>query len=87
MSDDHPRMTTVEVCALARYGKATLFRRIDAGHMPRPLDRGGGGYLFDRKAVLIALGMNDDAAAVERKSWRVEPDVYQTALSRKVRRR
>jgi predicted DNA-binding transcriptional regulator AlpA len=56
-TDEHPRISTAEICALARYSTATLWRRIDAGEMPAPIDRGRDGYLFDRRAVLIALDM------------------------------
>ncbi|WP_022697876.1 helix-turn-helix transcriptional regulator [Euryhalocaulis caribicus] len=53
------RLTTSEVCALARYGKATLWRRIREKQMPPPVDRGRES-LFDRKAVEKALGLVDD---------------------------
>ena len=85
MADDHPRITTREVCALARYGRATLFRRIDAGQMPHPIDRGGDGFLFDRKAVLVALGLADDAIKTPEKSWDCDPEGLRLALARKVR--
>lgn len=52
-----PRLSTPEVCKLARYSRATLWRRIDAKQMPEPVDRGGKGFLFDRDSVLKALGL------------------------------
>ena len=88
MADDHPRINTREVCDLARYTTATLWRRIEAGIMPKPIDRGSGGYLFDRKAVLIALGMGEPAIpAVEAESWDLDPQAYRDALARDLRRR
>ena len=86
MTEDHPRMTTREVCSLARYSSATLWRRIDAGHMPSPLDRGGSGFLFDRRAVLTALGMHTDEKPPEQKAWDFDPDAFREALARNVRR-
>jgi predicted DNA-binding transcriptional regulator AlpA len=65
MPDDHPRITTREVCALARYSPSTLWKRIDAGIIPAPIDRGGDGFLFDRRAVLGALGIPAPSPAVE----------------------
>lgn len=78
MTDEHPRMTTREVCALARYSSSTLWKRIDAGHMPKPLDRGGDGFLFDRKAVLIALGMEPaaDTLPPAKSNWDFDADAY-----------
>jgi predicted DNA-binding transcriptional regulator AlpA len=84
---DPPRITTREVCALARYTSATLWRRIDAGHMPRPIDRGGEGFLFDRKAVLTALGMQVDDAKTETPNWDFDPVAYREAHARALRRR
>ena len=46
------------MCALARYSSSTLWKRIDAGVMPAPIDRGGRGFLFDRQAVRAALGLD-----------------------------
>ena len=40
MLDEHPRISSREVCELARYSRSTLWKRIDAGHMPAPIDRG-----------------------------------------------
>ena len=87
MADDHPRITTREVCALARYGRATLFRRIDAGQMPHAIDRGGDGFLFDRKAVLVALGLADDALKAPEKSWHITPEEGLRLFGKGVRHR
>lgn len=50
------RLTTSEVCELARYKRDTLWRRIREGKMPKPVDRGREA-LFDRAAVEKALGL------------------------------
>ncbi|MHB8284808.1 MAG: helix-turn-helix transcriptional regulator [Caulobacteraceae bacterium] len=50
------RMTTREVCELGRFGSTTLWRRMKAGTMPKPIDRGHES-IFDRNAVLAALGI------------------------------
>lgn len=50
------RLTRDEVLALARYGPATLARRVTAGVMPQPVDRGLRGQgIFNRDDVLVAL--------------------------------
>lgn len=49
-----PRLTTAEVCAQARLSRATLWRRIACGRLPRPVDYGRQA-LFCRSAVLEAL--------------------------------
>ncbi len=87
MTADHPRISTKEVCELARYSQGTLWRRIDAGDMPAPLDRGGRGYLFDRKAVLRALGLEITAPPepVE-PAWDFDPVAYAEAIARRNRR-
>ena len=90
MTDEHPRMTSAEVCALARYGKATLWRRIDAAHMPAPVDRGSGGFLFDRREVLKALGLEHAVPVPPAKNeptWKVDPVGFREYCARKVRRR
>ena len=77
-----PRLTTAEVCALARIAPVTLWRRIKAGVLKlEPCDQGRSA-LFDRQAVLIALGMVKDAPAP---NWTFDPDAYHQARSRKVR--
>jgi predicted DNA-binding transcriptional regulator AlpA len=89
MTDHPPRLSTPEVCALARYGRATLWKRIDAGLMPRPIDRGGDGYLFDLRAVMAALGLDGQHEAVEtgRENAVPDPEAYRATLAREVRRR
>jgi predicted DNA-binding transcriptional regulator AlpA len=87
MAEHPPRMTTREVCALARYSSSTLWKRIDADHMPKPIDRGGSGFLFDTKAVLLALGMHTNGDTSEQAEWGFDADAYRAALSRDLRRR
>lgn len=48
------RLTTGEVCQIARISRATLWRRIKSGGLPLPIDRGRQA-LFDRAQVLRAL--------------------------------
>lgn len=50
------RLTLSEVCQLAGYSRTTLEKRIKAGRMPAPVDRGRE-RLFDRQAVYKALGI------------------------------
>lgn len=53
-----PRLTTDEVCALARFGPWTLKAKVDAGGMPAPVHRGRPN-LYNRDEVLIALGLRE----------------------------
>lgn len=80
MSDLPRRLTTSEVCSLARYSSVTLWRRIKAGEMPRPVDEGRQA-LFDRDAVLKALGMLHEAPP----AFTFDPDAFRQARSRPVR--
>lgn len=57
------RITTAEVCALGRFSRATMWRRIAAGALPGPVDQARQA-LFDRDAVIAAL-------TVSRTRWRV----------------
>ena len=86
MIPDHPRMNTAEVCALARYTPATLWRRIREGHMPKAIDRGSGGYLFDRTAVESALGMKKPQPESERTDWDFDPAALREEIARRVAR-
>jgi hypothetical protein len=81
-------MTTPEVCALARYSSSTLWKRFDAGLMPAPIDRGGKGYLFDRKAVRTTLGLDrHDQPPEEAHDASITAEAYAEAHAREVRRR
>lgn len=83
-----PRITTSEVLQLARYGVKKLWKNRRAGLMPDPVDRGRED-LFDRDAVLKALGMLQDAAPpavdVDDDPWSVNPDAIRQAAARNVR--
>lgn len=48
------RLTTAEVMSLARISRATLWRRVSAGRLPSPVDRGRQA-LFLRLEVVTAL--------------------------------
>jgi hypothetical protein len=60
------RIYTTEVCGLAGYGPAKLRQMVDDGKMPPPVARGGQ-KLYERDAVLLALGLIKEApeAAVQ----------------------
>ena len=77
------RITTPEVCGLARFSKSTLWKRIDAGQMPAPIDRGGGGFIFDRDAVLKALGVFE-ASASNGPDWSFDEASFLEAHKRKI---
>jgi len=57
--------------------------------MPKPIDRGGGGFLFDRKAVLAALGIISPAEPIKepQANWDFDPDAYRATHARTLRRR
>jgi hypothetical protein len=59
-----PRLTTIEVCDIAGYGPQTLNKRIKEGRMPAPVDKAKT-LIFDRDAVLMALGLME----VEASTW------------------
>lgn len=48
------RLTTEEVMALARISRASLWRRVGDGRLPKPIDRARQA-LFSRVAVIEAL--------------------------------
>ena len=89
MTDLPPRLTTTEVCALARISKRTFSKRRHApGAMGlyalKPCDRGSED-LFERDAVLRALGMMQDERPAP--AFTADPDAIRTAFSRQVRQR
>src|SRR5262245_58488259 len=77
------RLTTDEVCDLARFGEVTLWRRIRDGKMPRPVDRARQ-HLFDRDAVLRALGMKQDAPEPPGRI-KTNADAFREARARQIR--
>ena len=56
------RITTSEVCALGRFSRATLWRRVASGALPPPIDQAREA-IFDRDRVMAAL-------AIPRPRWR-----------------
>lgn len=52
--DDIIRLTTTEVCALARISRTTLWRRIRAGRMPKKIDQANEA-LFSADEVFAVL--------------------------------
>lgn len=55
-----PRLHLPQVLALAGYGRGTLWRRQQQHKMPKPIDRGPFGGIFERDAVLKALNIVQD---------------------------
>lgn len=56
--------------------------------MPKPIDRGGGGYLFDRRAVILALGMGDPVIPLlPMPEWDFHPVKFAEIHDRNLRRR
>ena len=81
-ADLPPRLLRSEVCELARYGRAKLSAEIAAGRMPAPVSRGRQS-IFDRDAVLMALGLlkASDVPAVD--PWAVDPAAIRRAREAK----
>lgn len=80
-----PRIATPTVLDLAGYGRSTLRNRQRARLMPEPIDRGGRGGIYDRDAVLKALGLAQDEPAA-RDPWDFDDDAFERAAARKIRR-
>lgn len=81
-----PRLHMPQVLELAGYSKTTLTQRQKAGEMPMPIDRGPRGGIFNRDAVLSALGLADNGQQEDRNPWDVDADDLRAALSRPLRR-
>lgn len=56
------RLTTAEVMMLARISRATLWRRVASGRLPRPIDQARQS-LFSRVAVITALAKEPAAVS------------------------
>lgn len=76
-----PRLHMPQVLELAGYGRTTLWSRQKAGEMPMPIDRGPRGGIFNRDAVLSALGIADNVEQEERDPWIVDPDALRKAFA------
>jgi len=81
-----PRLTTAEVCALARYGRSTLAREIRQGRMPAPI-RTGRPQIFLRDAVLQALGLLAPPEPINQSSWDLTDHARDILQSRNLRHR
>lgn len=53
--------------------------------MPLEIDNGGRGGIFDRDAVLCALGIKDDGQQQERDPWEFDDAAFDQAFSRPLR--
>ena len=60
--DAPARLTTGEVCQIARFSRATLWRRVAAGRLPEPIDHARQA-LFCAKDVMSALRQGKSAKA------------------------
>lgn len=74
------------VLAVCGYGSATLRRRRKQKRMPEPIDRGGDGGIYDRDAVLKALGIEPASGRDEVDPWDFEPGAINEHLARRKRR-
>jgi hypothetical protein len=87
------RMTTEEVLQVGRFKATTLWRRrrADPSWLPASTVQGGKSTLFDRSAVLKALGLVADGARDAppeqqgENPWKVDFDAIREARARKVR--
>ena len=68
MTAQPARYTTSEVCAMAGYGPTTLWRRIQQGRMPKPVDRGREN-LFQAREVKQALGIDPGPDRAQDDPW------------------
>lgn len=74
------RLTTAEVLSLLRISRATLWRRIAAEQLPRPVDHGRQA-LFSKSAVLEAASRSD----ARLRSYSVATEVRLEQLRRRKR--
>ena len=63
-------MTTPDVCKLAGYSSSKLLRLVREEKFPKPIDRGGDGFVWNRSTVLAALGLQSEEAT-EINPWEV----------------
>lgn len=81
-----PRLHQPQILALAGYSRTTLRARQSAGRMPLPVDRGKHGGIYDRDAVLKALGLTqDEQTSTPADAWDFEPGALNKRLSRPIR--
>ena len=76
------------VLALAGYSRSTLSNRQRDGKMPKPIDRGGSGGIYDRDEVLKALGMMGlEDKAPDHDPWDVDLESLRRRLERRSTKR
>lgn len=78
------RYTRSQVLDLAGYSNATLRRRIAAGRMPAPIDRGRED-LFDKDEIDAALKGGSHAQVRDPEGWTVDPDAIRRAEAAQAR--
>jgi hypothetical protein len=80
------RMTTAEVCDLARFSPATFHRKrkADPSWLPASAVQGGRQLIFDREAVIRALGLRGAPAQVV--EWTVDPAAIESARRARTRK-
>lgn len=81
-----PRLPLPTVLDLAGYGRSTLRNRQRAHLMPEPIDRGARGGIYDRDAVLKALGIAQDVEPQSDDPWKFNRDAFRARSPRKIRR-
>ena len=69
------RLTTSEVCRIARFSRATLWRRVASGRLPKPIDHAREA-LFCAKAIKSAL----------EERWPIEPQALDVAIAQRIAR-
>jgi hypothetical protein len=82
------RLTTAEVCELARCSEITLWRRrkLDPAWLPVSKHKYGRENVFDRDVVVRALGLQQDEQRPEELAgWEVDAVAIREARSRTVR--
>lgn len=84
-----PRIHLPHVLELAGYGRATLWRRQRQNVMPQAIDRGPYGGIFDRDAVLKALGIvqGDTPQPDAGDAWSIDPETFRRAGEEEAARR
>jgi len=75
------RLSLPEVLTLAGYSRSTLRARQRAGLMPWPIDRGGRGGIYQRDAVLKALGLLEEVEPDPAAAWAFNPVAFEAALA------
>jgi len=81
-----PRLHLPQVLELAGYSRTTLWHRQKAGRMPEAIDRGPHGGIFNRDAVLSALGIADDVQQEAADPWDFDDAAFDKAFAGPLRR-